>query len=446
MVLDYLSGAGDNDAIPLNNLAGKACMLIMLSTMCRMGDAFQLDTKEMARTEEYISFRLSHPTKTFTDNNCDFGAMGLQTLVLRKFHDPKLCPMQAVVDYIRRTEGVRGSISKLFLVVGPHVKAASSQSVTRWTKQILINAGLGQFTVHSSRSASASCALLLGLPIDSIINQAGWKSQSTFVKNYMKRPMQGLSDKHKFSVTWGSERGERLHSLSAIRMRRFLDQNTNSVVNSSNSQRRSATTSISGTSASPCASACIQTQTDSLPTSSPVRNITPDKDSLVVCQGSAVQTSRKPHLSVKKQPLTKPRDKRVHNQALHVRHKQLAQPSKENSRKNGNRGRNMSACNEKSPRMTSNGRGPVVKRMMKKSGRSGEGLTSSTSLPASTKVTQNIAASVSVDGNARSGSCSEITSKTKDRGLLLRLRDGPRCHGIFCGPPCKRVVPRFRPG
>ena len=201
MVLDYLSGAGDNDAIPLNNLAGKACMLIMLSTMCRMGDAFQLDTREMAQIEEYISFRLSHPTKTFTDNNCDFGVMGLQTLVLRKFHDPKLCPMQAVLDYIHRTEGVRGSISKLFLVVGPHVKAASSQSVTRWTKQILINAGLGQFTVHSSRSASASCALLLGLPIDSIINQAGWKSQSTFVKNYMKRPMQGLSDKHKFSDT-----------------------------------------------------------------------------------------------------------------------------------------------------------------------------------------------------------------------------------------------------
>ena len=216
VVLDYLSGAGDNDAIPLNNLAGKACMLIMLSTMCRMGDAFQLDTREMAWTEEYISFRLSHQTKTFTDNNCDFGAMGLQTLVLRKFHDPKLCPMQAVLDYTHRTEGVRSGITKLFLVVGPHVKAASSQSVTRWTKQILINAGLGQFTVHSSHSASASCALLLGLPIDSIINQAGWKSQFTFVKNYMKRPMQGLSDKHKFSVTWGSERGEWLHSLSAI--------------------------------------------------------------------------------------------------------------------------------------------------------------------------------------------------------------------------------------
>ena len=218
MVLDYLTGAGDNDAIPLNNLAGKACMLIMLSTMCRMGDVFQLDMREMAWTEEYISFCLSYPTKTFTDNSCDFGAMGLQTLVLRKFHDPKLCPMQAVLDYVHHTEGIRGGVTKLFLAVGPHVKAASSQSITRWTKQILINAGLGQFTIHSSHSASASCALLLGLPIDSIINQAGWKSQSTFVKNYIKLPMQGLSDKHKFSVTWGSERVEWLHSLSAIRM------------------------------------------------------------------------------------------------------------------------------------------------------------------------------------------------------------------------------------
>ena len=146
-----------------------------------------------------------NPTKTFTDNNCNFGAMGLQTLVLCKFHDPKLCPMQAVLNYIRRTEGVRGSVNQLFLVVGSHVKAASTQSVTRWTKQIWINAGLGQFTIHSSHSTSASCALLLGLLIDSILNQAGWKSKSTFLKNYMKRPMQGLSDKHNFSITWGSE-------------------------------------------------------------------------------------------------------------------------------------------------------------------------------------------------------------------------------------------------
>ena len=85
----------------------------------------------------------------------------------------------------------------------------------------------------------------------------------------------------------------------------------------------------------------------------------------------------------------------------------------------------MSACNVKSTRMTSNGRDLVAKRMMRKSGRSGEELMSSTSLPACTKVTQNIAASVSVDGNARSGSCSKITLKTKDRGLCSALEMGP---------------------
>ena len=205
VVLDYLTRAGDSDAIPLNNLAGKVCMLIMLSTMHRMGDVYQLDITEMKGKDDYVSFRLKNPTKTFTDNNCDFRTMGLQTLVLCRFDDCKLCPMRAVLDYICHTEGIRGEIKQLFLVVGPNVKAASIQSVTRWTKQILTNAGLRQFMIHSSRSASASCALLLGLPIDSILNQAGWKSRSTFVKNYMKRPMQGLSDKHNFSKTWGSE-------------------------------------------------------------------------------------------------------------------------------------------------------------------------------------------------------------------------------------------------
>ena len=60
----------------------------------------------------------------------------------------------------------------------------------------------------------------------------------------------------------------------------------------------------------------------------------------------------------------------------------------------------MSVCNEKSTRMTSNGRDLMTKRMMRKSGHSGEGLMSSISLPVCTKATQNIAASVSVDGNA----------------------------------------------
>ena len=34
----------------------------------------------------------------------------------------------------------------------------------------------------------------------------------------------------------------------------------------------------------------------------------------------------------------------------------------------------------------------------------------------------------------------------KGQGPLLCLRDGPRCRGIFCGPPCNRVIPVFKPG
>ena len=95
----------------------------------------------------------------------------------------------------------------------------------------------------------------------------------------------------------------------------------------------------------------------------------------------------------------------------------------------------MSACNEKSSRMTSNGRDLMVKRMMRKSSHSGEGLMSSTSLPVSTKATQNIAASVSADGNAHSGSCSKIMLKTKDRGLCSTLEMGPDAVASTVGHP-----------
>ena len=63
---------------------------------------------------------------------------------------------------------------------------ASKTSITRWVKDTLSDAGLKDFQVHTTRSSAATNALLLGLPIDTIIAKAGWKSATTFVKHYMK--------------------------------------------------------------------------------------------------------------------------------------------------------------------------------------------------------------------------------------------------------------------
>ena len=103
VVLDYFVTAGSNESIPLNDLAGKISMLVMLSTMCRLSDVAQLNTKNMTETSDLVEFRLDTPTKTFTEYNMASGGTGLQTLTLNRFEDKRLCPVEAILTYIART-------------------------------------------------------------------------------------------------------------------------------------------------------------------------------------------------------------------------------------------------------------------------------------------------------------------------------------------------------
>ena len=67
--------------------------------------------------------------------------------------------------------------------VQPH-KPVSGDTIKRWVKQVLTNAGIdtSTFTAHSTRSASTSVAANAGLPLQDIPQAAGWSSESTFYK------------------------------------------------------------------------------------------------------------------------------------------------------------------------------------------------------------------------------------------------------------------------
>ena len=260
VVLDYFTSAGDNEGLPLNDLAGKISMLVMLSTMCRLSDVSQLDINNMTETPNFLEFRLDTPTKTFTEYNMAFGGSGLQTLTLHRFvDDERLCPAQVILKYISRTAGFCGQVHRLFVIVGEWSKQASMQSISCWTKLILNKAGLGKFTVHSGRSASSSCALLLGMPIDAILRHAGWKSKSSFVRRYMKHPLTAVTDKHGFSKVWGLKLGERVTPSIDGRVQHFLAHSQVDDVFCRENQKEDAITSISVTELRQCPSSLIQT-------------------------------------------------------------------------------------------------------------------------------------------------------------------------------------------
>ena len=215
VALDYFKAAGSNEEIPLNDLAGKISLLILLSRMCRIGEVAQLDLQHMEQVEGRLVFTLPKPTKTFTAEKCGSYNKNLQTLAVDSFPEPELCPYGAIMAYLRRTAGLRGMVTKLFLLCDSSPKAASATTVSRWMKIVMGKAGHGKFKIHSGHSAASSCALLLGLPIECILKQAGWRSGNTFIDHYLKPLDQSAlpQDKHKFSRNWeGSQSTHRIEN------------------------------------------------------------------------------------------------------------------------------------------------------------------------------------------------------------------------------------------
>ena len=113
--------------------------------------------------------------------------IGLQTLTIpRIIENSRLCPVSALEEYMERVEMIRGRVDELFVLLRQPSSPAKSQTVSRWCKDILKDAGIEKFGVHSVRSAASCGALLRGVPLDTIIRQAGWSGLDTFVKNYMR--------------------------------------------------------------------------------------------------------------------------------------------------------------------------------------------------------------------------------------------------------------------
>ena len=117
--------------------------------------------------------------------------MTFTALIICISADKNLCPKEALLEYVSRTESYRGSGSdktKLFLsYIKPHNPILSS-SIARWILAILSLAGIdtNKFKAHSIRSASALAAASAGVTKNQIMEAADWNSSSVFQQFYHK--------------------------------------------------------------------------------------------------------------------------------------------------------------------------------------------------------------------------------------------------------------------
>ena len=182
VVLRFIKSMGPNKRLTVLELSAKLTMLMLLLSGQRGQTLYLLDTRNMQLTPHSATFQIGDLQKTSKPG------FHLSQLVFKAYApDRRLCVHTALVAYLKRTLDNRGAVTRLFLTTKPPFRAASRDTLRRWTRNLMRKAGIdtGIFAPHSVRSAATSKAACY-LPLATIINSIGWASATTFTKYYNK--------------------------------------------------------------------------------------------------------------------------------------------------------------------------------------------------------------------------------------------------------------------
>lgn len=99
-----------------------------------------------------------------------------------------ICIVSTLNEYIDKTAVHRGEYKQLLLNCVKPFKPVRVDTISRWLKLVLLQAGIDTtlFKSHSTQCAAVSKANVNGLHIDDILKTAGWSSECTFAKLYNK--------------------------------------------------------------------------------------------------------------------------------------------------------------------------------------------------------------------------------------------------------------------
>jgi hypothetical protein len=100
------------------------------------------------------------------------------------------CPVRALKWYLNRTQTIRGIIEQLFITNVKPYRPAAKPTLAGWLVDVISSSGAvqdpGKPRAHSVRAYSTSWAFAKGLSISDIVNTVSWRTETTFVKTYLK--------------------------------------------------------------------------------------------------------------------------------------------------------------------------------------------------------------------------------------------------------------------
>lgn len=182
IVLDYLCNF-PNEEIQLNVLSYKCVMLLALCSLQRVQTLHSINVYDIRFEYDRVYIPIFKLLKNFT-------AKRNKLVITLKHFDSNsaICPALTLKEYIRRTVPIRGKSKQLFISFQKPHNPVSKSSLSRWISTVMEEAGIDitQFKSHSTRAAASSAAKANDIPIDEIINTAGWSNAAVFHKFYDK--------------------------------------------------------------------------------------------------------------------------------------------------------------------------------------------------------------------------------------------------------------------
>lgn len=172
----------------LKQLTYSVTMLVALLSAQRVQTLSCIDIDHMEINQEKIVITINSRLKQSRHGR------HLKPIVLKEYPDcRRVCVVTLLKEYIARTQSLRRTSRLLISHARPH-KQVTPSTISRWLKDTLRAAGITGHTGHSTRSASTSKANLSSVPIDTILEAAGWSQQSTFAQHYNKLPVRNFGE------------------------------------------------------------------------------------------------------------------------------------------------------------------------------------------------------------------------------------------------------------
>ena len=193
-VLDFYKTLPDNKQLSLKEITQKLAMLLLILGARRKQTLLSILIDNVKITDNDMTL-IPHEVQKHNKPG-----KPIKPIIYKRFRlNTKLCVVGCMSVYlVKRQTLVSQDIKSLFITYGTPHKPATNDTISRWIKNELQNAGIDTqtFKPHSCRAAATSKAKQIGIPLKEIIKRGSWSSDSTFKKFYDKDIINSVDEEH----------------------------------------------------------------------------------------------------------------------------------------------------------------------------------------------------------------------------------------------------------